>query len=132
MSEARDRQQERVPGALRTAAGWAWRILVLLTLAGAVVFVVVRLHVLFVAMFVALLSTALLAPAARRLRAAGVPRMLTTVIVMVGAVVAIGGLMYLVGRALFAQADEFAAAISVGIEKVRAWMIETFGTSLDD
>lgn len=125
-------EHARVPGALRTAAAWSWRILVVLALSGTLVFLVIRLQVLFVAIFVAFLATAVLAPIALRLRAAGVRRGLATAIVMVGALVVFGLIMYWVGRALFSQADEFAAAISAGIEKVRAWMTETFGTSLDE
>ncbi|MDH4016151.1 MAG: AI-2E family transporter, partial [Actinomycetota bacterium] len=70
--------QDRVPQGLQTAAAWSWRILVILAVAVAGALVVVRLEVLFVAIFVALLVTALLAPAERRLRAWGVPRGVST------------------------------------------------------
>lgn len=124
--------QDRVPQGLQTAAAWSWRILVILAVAVAGVLVVIRLEVLFVAIFVALLATALLAPAERRLRAWGVPRGLSTALVLVGASVVLGVLVYFVMRSVLGQASEFTAAIAEGVETVRVWVDETFGMSLED
>ena len=63
-----------VPAGLRVTAAWSWRILVVLALAAAITAVVVRLQVLFIALFVALLATALLQPVLRALRRVGLPR----------------------------------------------------------
>lgn len=124
--------QDRVPQGLQTAAAWSWRILVVLGVAVAAGLVVIRLEVLFVALFVALLVTALLAPAERRVRAWGVPRGLSTALVLSVAAVVLGVLVFLVGRAVLGQASEFAAAITEGIATVRVWVDDTFGMSLDD
>ena len=124
--------QDRVPQGLQTAAAWSWRILVILAVAVAGALVVVRLEVLFVAIFVALLVTALLAPAERRLRAWGVPRGVSTALVLFGATVVLGVLVYFVLRAVLGQASEFTAAITEGVETVRVWVDETFGMSLED
>lgn len=124
--------RERVPAALATAAGWAWRILVVLMLCAALLVVVVRLQVLFVSLFVALMITALLAPATAKLRARGVPRALATAAVMLGALAAVTGVLYLVGRSLVQQADAFAAALADGWETIQTWISTTFGTSLEE
>jgi predicted PurR-regulated permease PerM len=124
--------RDRVPEGLRTAAAWSWRLLVILALAAVVVFVIVRLEVLFVALFVALLITALLMPAANRLRRWGVPGALATAGVMLGALAAVAGVLYFVTRAVLDQRDEFAAAVTEGIEQVRTWVSATFGTSLEE
>ncbi|MCU0302341.1 MAG: AI-2E family transporter [Candidatus Nanopelagicales bacterium] len=123
---------DRVPDALRTAAAWSWRILVVLALGAVVLLVTARLQVLFVALFVALLLTALLEPPARRLRRAGVPNALATAAVLLGAVAAVVGVLYLVGRAVLAQMDAFSAAVTEGIATLQAWVDSTFGLSIPD
>jgi predicted PurR-regulated permease PerM len=106
--------------------------LVILALAAVVVFVIVRLEVLFVALFVALLITALLDPAATLLRRVGLPGALATAAVMLGALAVVGGLLYFVTRAVLDQREEFAEAVSQGVEQVRTWVSATFGTSLEE
>ncbi|HEX6887134.1 MAG TPA: AI-2E family transporter [Candidatus Nanopelagicales bacterium] len=123
---------DRVPEGLRTVAGWSWRLLVILALAAVVILVVARLQVLFVAVFVALLLTALLEPPARRLRGWGLPHVLATVAVLLGAVAAIAGVLYLVGRAVLGQVDEFSTAITEGITTLQSWIESTFGASFTD
>ncbi len=59
--------RDAIPFTLRVVAGWSWRILGVLLLAAAVVALIARLKVMFVALFVALLITALLQPALARL-----------------------------------------------------------------
>jgi len=127
----RDVADERVPAGLRTAAGWSWRLLVVLAVILAALFVVARLEVLFVALFVALLVTALLVPASSRLRAWGLPNALATGAVLAGALLVVGAALYFVGRAVLDQFDEFQAAITQGIETVREWVDTTFGMSLE-
>jgi predicted PurR-regulated permease PerM len=129
--ERQDVAHDGVPQGLKTAAGWSWRILVILAVLVAALFVVTRLEVLFVAIFVALLITALLVPAAHRLRAWGMPNALATGVVLVSAVVLLGLAFYLVGRAVLGQIDEFRDAITQGIETVRQWVDTTFGMSLE-
>jgi predicted PurR-regulated permease PerM len=125
-------REEGVPRGLRTAAAWSWRILVVLAFAVVLLIVVARLHVLFAALFVALLATALLEPAVAGLRRRGVSNALSTVLVLVGALVGVGLIFYLIGRAVLGQIDEFQAAITDGFEQVRAWVDTTFGLSLED
>lgn len=122
---------EAVPRGLRTVAGWSWRLLVILALAATVLVVVARLEVLFVALFVALLVASLLEPGARRLRRLGLPPALATAAVLLAAVVVLVALLYLAGRSLVNQADEFVAAVTDGFEKVRVWLQETLGLSLE-
>lgn len=133
IEHARDRDvaDDRVPAGLRTAAGWSWRVLAILAVIVAALFVVARLEVLFVALFVALLITALLVPATSRLRAWGVPNALATGAVLLGALAVVGVAFYVVGRAVLDQVDEFQAAITEGIATVRQWVDTTFGMSLE-
>lgn len=129
-SESPAARSDGVPQGLRTVAGWSWRLLVILALAAALVALMARLQVLFVALFVALLATALLEPGAHALRRAGVPAVVATGGVLLGALVTMIGLLFLAGRSLVGQADEFAAAVTDGFEKIQAWAQDTFGLDL--
>lgn len=122
---------DAVPPALRTVAAWSWRLLVILALVAAVVVVVVRLEVLFVALFVALLLTALLAPVAARLRRLGLPHVLATASVLIGAVLVLTGLVFLAGRSLVNQLPELGSATTTGVEEIRRWAESRLGLSVD-
>ena len=133
MAETEDRQVgDGVPQGLRTVAGWSWRILVILGLIVVGGVVAARLEVLFVAIFVALLATALLEPAAVWLRSRGVPRGISTGLVLVAALIVTSLALYFVARSVLGQVDEFRAALTDGIEKVRGWLDSTFGISLEE
>jgi len=119
-----------VPQGLRTAAAWSWRILVVLALVVALLVVVIRLETLFVALFVALLLTALLEPGAARLTSRGVPRILATAGVLLGAVAAIVGVLYLAGRSLARQLEELSTATVDGYNQLVEWAQTTFGFDL--
>lgn len=123
--------QESVPAGLRTVAGWSWRILVILVMAAALIAAIARLEVLFVALFVALLITSLLQPGAAWLRRRGVPRVLATAGVLLGASGVLIGVLFLAGRSVIDQLDELTAAVLDGFEKVRLWVEGTLGLSLD-
>jgi predicted PurR-regulated permease PerM len=122
--------REAVPAGLRTVAGWSWRILVILLLAAALIAVIARLQVLFVALFVALLITSLLQPAADALRRWRVPGALATGGVLMGALGALLGLMFLAIRSVVRQADELTTALLDGFEEVGLWVEGAFGLSL--
>ena len=133
MAETEYRQEgDGVPQGLRTVAGWSWRILVILALIMVGGVVAARLEVVFVALFVALLATALLEPAAVWLRARGVPRGISTGLVLLGALIVASLALYFVARSVLGQVDEFRAALTDGIEKVREWLDSTFGISLEE
>jgi predicted PurR-regulated permease PerM len=129
--DAPNAPDEAVPAGLRTVAGWAWRILVILLLAAALIAVIARLEVLFVALFVALLITSLLQPGAAALRRLGVPGVLATAGVLLAALAAFLGVLFLAARSVVDQFDELTAAVLDGFEKVRLWIQGTLGLSLD-
>ena len=129
--DAPEARPEAVPAGLRTVAAWSWRILVILLLAAALIAVIARLEVLFVALFVALLVTSLLQPGAAWLRRRGVPGVLATAGVLVAALGVLLGVLFLAVRSVVDQFDELTAAVLDGFEKVRLWVEGTFGLSLD-
>jgi predicted PurR-regulated permease PerM len=119
--------RDAIPFTLRVVAGWSWRILVVLLLAAAVVALIARLKVMFVAVFVALLITALLQPPLARLVRLRVPRILATALVLLVGVAAVIGVVFLAGQAIVAQADELAATLATGVTTLLDWVEMTLG-----
>jgi len=121
-----------VPVWLLTCAAWSWRLLVIMALGWVLLTVATRLETLVVALFVGLLATALLQPAVIRLRRWGVPRALATAVVLLGAVAIALALGYLITRALLAQADDLAAAVTDGISSIGDWLAASLGLGPQD
>ena len=122
--------REAIPFTLRVVAGWSWRILGVLLLVAALLALVAWLKVMFVALFVALLLTALLQPPLARLVRLRLPRVLATAVVLVVGVAAVVGVVFLAGEAILAQVDELAAALATGVSTVLDWVDRTFGLSV--
>ena len=129
--EADSPDGQHVPRALRTVAAWSWRILVIIGLAVVVLYLVVRLEVLFVAIFVALLLTSLLHPPTRFLRRRGWPSALATALVLISFLGLVTLALYLAGRSFAHQSGQLIAAVKDGFDKIVVWSEETFGLSLD-
>lgn len=83
---------------LDKAAGWSWRLLVILGLAAVLVFLVIQLKVIVIPFLVALLVTALLFPVVSRLKRKGVKNGLAVAISLLMLVTVVSGLVFLVVR----------------------------------
>ena len=106
---------------LWSAAGYAWRLLVV---AGAVYagFVLLgRLQLIAIAVFVALVVTSVLRPAADRL-ARRAPRKLAVLTVLLGALVLVAGLLSLVGEVVASRAPALGRELSSGVTRVEHWL----------
>ena len=117
----------RVPEWLRTGAAWGWRLLVLVALGLVLLRFLARIEVLVVALFVAMLISALVQPGVAALRRWGFPRILATLVVLVGAFGALVGMVFLVVRAVVGQADELSAAVTSGMQQAADWLSNTLG-----
>jgi putative heme transporter len=113
-----------VPGPLRVAAAYSWRLL----LVGAAVVVagllVARLWLVVLAVLLALFGTALLRPPTEALKARGWPPAVAAGGVLAGAVGLLGGLMLLIVPPFVAQLEDLGASLRGGIDSVRDWLIE--------
>lgn len=99
---------------LRTAASYAWRLLVVGAAVYAVFVVLGRFHEIAVALFLGLVITALLAPLTRLL-ARRLPRSLAVAVSLIGSAVLLMGVLALVGEAV---AGESASLVR---SSARAW-----------
>jgi len=87
---------EAVPPALKVAAAYSWRILVIVGVIAVLVFVIMQFRDIVVPFFVAVLLAALLVPFMNFLVRKGWPRWLAIVVAMVGTLAVIAGLIVLV------------------------------------
>lgn len=122
--QARDAVEEHVPLGLRVAAAWSWRVLVVASAAVVVVLVVARLQLLTLAIFVALLLTALLSPLHTRLMSWGLPRWAATTSTIVGFLLIVFGLAALIGGSIATEWDTLSTAFQDGLDEIRVWLAD--------
>lgn len=113
-----------VPRGVRVAAAWAWRLLVLAAAALVIFRVVSTLRLVVIPVVVSLLLSALLQPAVARLRAEGVPRTLSTVIVLITGIGAVAGVLTVVIQAFVAGFPDLSDQVRQGIGEIRNWLVD--------
>ncbi|MET8325682.1 AI-2E family transporter [Streptomyces sp. NPDC005181] len=110
-----------MPSALQTTAGYAWRILVV----GAVVYagfsVLGRFHEVAAAVFLGLVVTAILRPAADFL-ARVMPRPLAVAVAFLGSIVLVLGVLSLVGEAVAGESAGLERQFSDGLLRIERWL----------
>jgi putative heme transporter len=117
------RDDMEVPPGLRVAAAWGWRLLIL----GVIIFYALKIvsvlsHVI-IPLTIALLLAALLSPFVRilthRLR---LPRSLSTAIVVVAGIAAVGGILTAVITQFVDGLPELTDNTAKGVEQIRDWL----------
>ncbi|WP_327247777.1 AI-2E family transporter [Streptomyces sp. NBC_01320] len=110
-----------VPLALRTAAAYAWRTLVVGAVVYAVFSVLGRFHEVAVAVFLGLVVTALLRPAADLL-ARVMPRPLAVAVTLLGSIVLVLGVLSLVGEAVAGERAGLERQFREGLARIERWL----------
>lgn len=110
-----------VPPGLRTAAGYAWRLVLLGVTAYLVVTVLAQLEVPVVAVFVALVITSVLRPLVD-LIARVLPRSLAVLLAFVCAAVVMGGVLALVGTTVADEWSRLGAELRGGLGRIDHWL----------
>lgn len=113
-----------VPRGLRIGAAWAWRIIVIGIVGWAVAHVVSRIKIVVVPLAIALLLSALLAPAVSWLLRARFPRSLATGVVLVGGLAAVVGTLTLVVNEFIDGVPELSRKAVQGIRQIQDWLKE--------
>jgi putative heme transporter len=103
-----------------------WSAYLLLTLAGflAVLYLIVRLKLIFIPVFVALLITTLLAPLATYLRNRGWRPLLATWAVILGSLIVLSGIVAVLIPQFTSQFDEMKTRATQGFDDVVKWLGE--------
>ncbi len=116
------RDDVQVPPWLAQAAALAWRILVVVAAGSLLVIAVVRLRVLFIPAFVALLATTVLAPLVNRLKAKRWPPALATSAAMGGAIAIAAGIVAVLAPQVADELDDVGQTVQAGTERLLTWL----------
>lgn len=116
------RDDADVPHALRIAAAWSWRLIVVGLVAWALLRIVGTIRIVIIPVTVALLLSALLAPAVGWLLRARFPRSLATGVVLVGGLAAVIGTLTLVVNEFIQGVPELSDKSSQGVRQIQNWL----------
>ena len=116
------RDDADVPQALRIAAAWAWRLLVIGVVAYYLIKLVGNLRIVVIPLAVALLLSALLAPAVGLLLRLGVPRSLATGVVLVAGLAAVIGTITAVVNQFINGLPDLSENVTRGIRQIQNWL----------
>jgi len=113
-----------VPRALRIAAAWSWRLLVVGVVGWALLRVIGAVRVVVIPLLIALLLSALLAPAVGWLLRARLPRSLATAVVLIGGLAAVIGTLTLVVSEFINGLPQLSEKTTAGIRQLQDWLKE--------
>lgn len=110
-------QEETAPRWLRRSAGVSWRLLVLLAAVVVVFYATSRITLLFVAVFLALVFTAVLRPLVE-LMARAMPRGLATALSLLTGILVFVGMLTYVGFSIATQWNDLSKQFESGIKQI--------------
>ncbi|KKJ99833.1 hypothetical protein LQ51_22095 [Micromonospora sp. HK10] len=116
------RDDTEVPHALRIAAAWCWRLIVIGIVTWALLTIIGTIRIVIIPLAVALLLSALLAPAVGWLLRARFPRSLATGVVLVGGLAAVVGTLTLVVNEFIQGVPELSDKTSEGVRQIQDWL----------
>ena len=111
-----------VPPGVELAAAWAWRFLVIVAAGAVIAWTVGYLSVIVQPNVVALLVTALAAPAVDALTRLRVPRGLAALVVVVSGLATVSALLTFVGQQVANGATDLAEQTVAGLGQIRQWL----------
>jgi predicted PurR-regulated permease PerM len=113
---------DRLPYGFRVAGEWAWRLLVMAVVLGLAITLLRKVELLAVAIFVALLFTALLLPVQRGLQTIKVPKGLATVGAMLTGLAVVAGAAAFIGTQIATQWSSLSDQFNGGIDDIRDYL----------
>lgn len=119
----RDLEQD-IPYGIRIAASWAWRLGLILLMAGALVWLFSRISFLIIPVMVAALLAGLLSPVVRWLSRRRLPNGAAVAITVVGFIGVIVGALALVGRQLTSGFGELWSQSLTGVKQIQDWLAD--------
>ncbi|WP_062071594.1 AI-2E family transporter [Demequina sediminicola] len=123
-SNAHEDAQPRVPFALRVAAAWSWRLIVVGIVVGCIFWLFTTLPTLFIPLVIALLIVAPLERVVFRLKQLGVPRGLGAIITLLALLGIIAFLLGAASSSFVSQFDQLRVAAVEGFETFMDWLGE--------
>jgi predicted PurR-regulated permease PerM len=118
------RDVQDVPYPLRIAAAWSWRMLVLVLAGAVLLYVIGKLHQVFIPVAIALLLSALLAPLVNWLRdRARLHRSLATAIAMITGLAVVAGVLTLVITEFMDSWGQLSQQAQGGLQQIQHWLM---------
>lgn len=114
-------EAETAPLWLRAAAGWSWRIIVVVAAVALVFWSTSKVLLLFVAVFMAFVFTAVLRPVVSWLSRV-MPRALATAISLLLGIAVVAGLFTYIGVSVASQWDTLGRQFSDGLQTIRDYL----------
>lgn len=121
-SSTSSRDDADVPRALRIAGAWSWRLLAIGLVTYALIRIIGTIRIVIIPLVIALLLSALLAPAVGWLLRARFPRSLATALVLVGGLAAVVGTLTRVVTEFIGGVPELSKNASEGIRQIQNWL----------
>ncbi|MBK8461760.1 MAG: AI-2E family transporter [Nigerium sp.] len=113
-----------VPRGLSVAAGYAWRVMVLVVFAAALLWGFGYFSAVTIPVVIAILLTAMLTPIKRMLVSAGMPPMGAAALSVLLMIVFVGGILTFVGSQVAQEGPQLIEMFSSGIQGLMAWLRE--------
>jgi predicted PurR-regulated permease PerM len=120
---------ELVPLGLRRASAFAWRVLLLIAAAVLLVWVLIQTQAVVLPVIAALLLTAFVEPATRRLRARRLPDWAVGLIALLAVAALFAGVGLLIVPEVVGQITQVNLNLSQGIRKIQDFVLQTFPVS---
>jgi predicted PurR-regulated permease PerM len=114
-----------VPGGLRMAASWSWRLVVVVAAFYALLWLAAYMAVVVVPVLVALLLAALFQPGAAALVRHGWPRALAALTMLVVGLGVVSGIITLVVNQFAAGFPDLAEQVSQGLTRIQSFVVRT-------
>ncbi len=111
-----------IPYGLNVAAAWSWRLIVILTMAGVLVYLSKSVSTIITAVLVAALIAGLLSPFVLWFRSKKIGAGIATAIVELGAIILVVGLLTLVGQQLVKGFSELSDQVVSGYHQLMSWL----------
>jgi putative heme transporter len=115
------RDDAEVPHSLRIAAAWSWRLIVVGLVGWALLRFFGIISIVVIPLSIAMLLSALLAPAVSWLLRLNLPRSLATFLVMIGGLAAVVGTLTLVINQFAQGLPELTTKASDGVRQIQDW-----------
>lgn len=113
------------PSLLSVAAGYSWRILIVLLLAWVLIKILAKLSLVVLPVIAALFVTALLGPLAQKLTTKGWPQLLATWTVVLGTILILVGIVAAIAPAVGDELDDVASSAKEGFESVIDYLAQS-------
>ena len=115
------RDDAEVPHSLRISAAWSWRLIVVGVVGWVLLRFIANVKIVIIPLAIAMLLSALLAPAVGWLLRARLPRSLATLLVLVGGIAAVAGTLTLVVNQFMDGVPQLTENAGQGILQIQTW-----------